>query len=178
MRIGTKSLLCCRSSRLVSGIHPLSSGSSPSPSRLWTRLLRHPAFPLVHQLLLVRTSWYLLMIFYVFLGLLCRSHGAKHPEIYKTSTICFSSLMQGLGRHIWGESSSLSWGKETNLPPRVKSGQFGTNSSKRTIWHQEFKTDNVASRVKSRQFGTGTIWHQCLCALLATGIKMSLCWTF
>ena len=63
MRIGTKSLLCCRSSRLVSGIHPLSSGSSPSPSRLWTRLLRHPAFPLVHQLLLVRTSWYLLWSF-------------------------------------------------------------------------------------------------------------------
>ena len=31
-------------------IHPLSFGSSPPLSRLWTRLLRHPAFPLVHQL--------------------------------------------------------------------------------------------------------------------------------
>ena len=44
-------------------IHPLSFGSSPPLSRLWTRLLRHPAFPLVHQLLLVRTSWYILWSF-------------------------------------------------------------------------------------------------------------------
>ena len=44
-------------------IHPLSSGSSPPLSRLWTRLLRHPAFPLVHQLLLVRTFWFLLWSF-------------------------------------------------------------------------------------------------------------------
>ena len=50
MRIGTKYLLDCRSSRLVSGFHPLSFGSSPPLSRLWARLLRHPAFPLVHQL--------------------------------------------------------------------------------------------------------------------------------
>ena len=55
------------------------------------------------------------MIFYVFLCLLCRSYGAKRPEIYKTSTTCFSSLMRGLGRHMWGEISSSSWGKETSM---------------------------------------------------------------
>ena len=83
------------------------------------------------------------MIFYVFLCLLnllipfmilylyllCRSHGAKRPEIYKTSTTCFSSLMRGLGRHMWGEISSSSWGKETFIylfslifPPQVCDG--------------------------------------------------------
>ena len=37
-----------------------------------------------------------------------------------------------------------------NLAPRVK----------RTIWHQELKTDNLAPGVKNGQFGTRTIWLQ------------------
>ena len=64
MRIGTKSFLVLSFKQVgLWFIHPLSSGSSPPLSRLWTRLLRHPAFPLVHQLLLVRTSWYILWSF-------------------------------------------------------------------------------------------------------------------
>ena len=56
-------------------------------------------------------------LLYIFLCLLCRSHELKRPEIYKTSTTCFSSLMRGLGRHRGGISSS-SWGKETTLEIR------------------------------------------------------------
>ena len=64
MRIGTKSFLVLSFKQVgLWFIHPLSSGSSPPLSRLWTRLLRHPAFPLVHQLLLVRTFWFLLWSF-------------------------------------------------------------------------------------------------------------------
>ena len=40
-----------------------------------------------------------------------------------------------------------------NLAPRVKNGQFGTQ----TIWHQ----DNLApGQFGTGQFGTRTIWHQ------------------
>ena len=59
MRIGTKSLLGCRSSRLVSGLitswaldlHHPTLGCADLQTQ---HLLRHPAFPLVHQLFSVR----------------------------------------------------------------------------------------------------------------------------
>ena len=81
----------------------------------WT--LRHPAFPLVHQLFPVRT----LDTFYhdlydilwcIFISAMQIVWWDEAPEIYKTSTT--SSLHWcGAWLDIWGESSSSSWGKET-----------------------------------------------------------------
>ena len=81
--------------------------------------LRHPAFPLVHQLFPVRT----LDTFYhdlydilwcIFISAMQIVWWDEAPEIYKTSTT--SSLHWcGAWLDIWGESSSSSWGKETAI---------------------------------------------------------------
>ena len=76
------------------------------------RLLRHPAFPLVHQLFPVRTLDTFYHDLYVFLYLLCRSCGLKNLEIYKTSTSCFSSLDAGLGTtHLRGNLALRAGGR-------------------------------------------------------------------
>ena len=116
MRIGTKSFLWdCLSSRLVSGfIHSLSFWSRPPLSRLWIRLLRHPALPLVHQLSLVsHLDTFLSMIFYLYLlvQIVCWEEAPWNTSLQ----LLLSSLMRGLGRHL-GEISSSSWGKETKCP--------------------------------------------------------------
>ena len=64
MRIGTKYFLGLSFNQV--GLQFLTLWrfrSTPPLSRLWIRLLRHPALPPVHQLLLVRTSLYLLWSF-------------------------------------------------------------------------------------------------------------------
>ena len=100
-----------------------------SPLELWvlhhptlgcadSALLRHPAFPLMHQLFPVRTLWYILswslwyfMILYLYL--LTQILWWEAPEIHKTSST--SSLHWcGAWDDMWGENSSSSWGKETD----------------------------------------------------------------
>ena len=85
MRIGTKSLLDCRSSRLVSGLSTPWALVHHHLSRLWTRLLRHPAFPLVHQLFPVRTSWYFYDLLYIFISA-CADRMNRSAMKYKTSS--------------------------------------------------------------------------------------------
>ena len=116
MRIGTKSFLGLSFKQV--GLRFLFTlwrfRSTPSLSRLWISTTPSPSIPPSAPTASGENLLIHFMIFYVFLCLLCRSYGAKRPEIYKTSTTCFSSLlMRGLGRHMWGGISSSSWGKET-----------------------------------------------------------------
>ena len=82
-----------------------------------TWILRHPAFPLVHQLLSVRaldTFYHDLydILWCIFISAMQIVWWDEAPEIYKTSTT--SSLHWcGAWLDIWGESSSSSWEKET-----------------------------------------------------------------
>ena len=96
-------------------IHPLSFGSSPPLSRLWTRLLRHPAFPLVHQLFPVRLLIPFIMIFYDVLWCTFISAYADRMKRsamkYKTSTTA-SLHWFGAWDDIGGKLGSSSWGKE------------------------------------------------------------------
>ena len=99
-----------------------------SPLELWvlhhptlgcadSALLRHPAFPLVHQLFAVRTLDTFLWCF-MYLYLLVQIIWSEAPWNIQDFKYFFSSLMRGLGRHIWGETSSSSctgWGKETKV---------------------------------------------------------------
>ena len=127
MRIGTKSLLDCRSSRLVSGLSTPWALVHHHLSRLWTRLLRHPAFPLVHQLFPVRTSWYFYDLLYIFISAMqiAWTEAPWNTRLHLL-LLLFIDVMRGLGRHMWGEISSLSWGKETN--------NKYTGQSRNTYW--------------------------------------------
>ena len=110
MRIGTKSLLGLSFKQVgLWFIHPLSFGSSPPLSRLWSRLLRHPAFPLVHQLFPVRTLdtfYHMILCLY----LLCRSCGVKYTRLRFVASLYWC----GAWEDIRGGISSSGWGKETN----------------------------------------------------------------
>ena len=130
MCIGTKSFLVLSFKQVgLWFIHPLSSGSSPPLSRLWTRLLRHPAFPLVHQLLLVRTFWFLLWSFmysyvcwtswyllwsYIYICLR-RSYGAKRLK-YTRLQVFLLFIDAGLGTtHLGGSLALGAGGRRQNL---------------------------------------------------------------
>ena len=112
MRIGTKSILDCRSSRLVSGLftpwalvhHHLSLGCELDYSVTQHSPLCTNCFG--------ETLIYLLsydLIFISAMQILCWEPNRHEIQDFY---FWFSSLMRGLVRH-WGDISSSSWGNET-----------------------------------------------------------------
>ena len=116
MRIGTKSPLNCVvvQAGWFGLFTPWALVHHHLPVGWEVRLLRHPALPLVHQLSLV-SPLDTFMMFYVFLYLLMQIIWTEAPWNIEDANdlLLFIPLMRGLGRHMWGEISSSSWGKET-----------------------------------------------------------------
>ena len=120
MRIGTKSLLGCRSSRLVSGLitswaldlHHPTLGCADSQTQ---RLLRHPAFPLVHQLFSVRPldNFYYDLLFISALQIICWELSPWNTRLL----LLVLFIDAGLGMTSGGKLGSSSWGKETYVSP-------------------------------------------------------------
>ena len=93
-------------------MHPLSFGSSPPLSRLWSSITPSPSTPPCAPTVSGENLFISLSYDLIFISAMQILWWEESPWNIEDFNYFFLSLMRGLGRH-WGDISSSSWGKET-----------------------------------------------------------------